>query len=212
MKQLILIFGFITLNSCLFADVGKAYRYEATFKLQNNKELRGYFYYATYENKFDKDKDDFKQYILSNCHFPITLYQTIKTMKIDSVLTIDFAIEGCGISIDTNDIVSIHFLNEIEIYVGSRLREVNQNEYTLLNQKFISTENFNSEPFGISCLFYMLNWDEKNNLLELKNELIDKIKNLRKNNNEQSVIDYISRKRIELIAKQIVLFEYCGPI
>ena len=37
------------------------------------------------------------------------------------------------------------------------------------------------------------------------------IENLMIKSNEMSVLQYIVKKRTELVEKKIVLFEYCGP-
>jgi hypothetical protein len=211
MKYIILLFIIVSTSIRLQADVGDAYRYKATLKLTNNKEITGYFYFATYEKGFDKAKGDFKNYIFSYYHFPIILYKTIKTIKIDSSLTVDFALEGSSISINKNDIVSIKLINQISFPVGSRLKEVNQNEFSIINQKFIDFKSIYNETFHESCSFLLLNWSDKNNLEELKKEISDNIEKLIIKNNEQSILEYISNKRAELIKKKIIIFEYCEP-
>lgn len=211
MKYIFLLIIFLTLNLRLLADPGNAYRYKATLKLTNNKEITGYFYFSTYENGFDTLNGDFKNYLFSYYHFPISLYETIKTIKIDDSLTVDFALEGSSISINKNDILSIKLINQINFPVGSRLKEVNKNEFSIINQKFIDFKSIYKETFHESCSFLLLNWSNKNNLEELKKEISDNIEKLLINNNEQSILEYISKKRAELIEKKIVIFEYCEP-
>ena len=64
----------------LLADVGDSYRYKATLKLTDNREITGYFYFHTYEKGFNQAKTDFKTYILTYYHFPIKIYENIKSL------------------------------------------------------------------------------------------------------------------------------------
>ena len=212
MKRIILLFIIVSTSLRLFADVGNAYRYKATLKLADKREITGYFYFATYKQGFDKGKEDFKNYIFSNYPFPIKLYKTIKTINVGNKLTVDFAIDGSSYSINKNEIVSINLISELETEVGSRLREVSQKEFSIINQKFVSFESFYNEKYAINCTFYLLNWANGNNLKELKKEMGNHVENKMLKSNEISVLKYIANKRTELVEKKIVLFEYCGPI
>ncbi len=211
MKKIILLFILATTSFRLFADVGNAYRYKATFKLTYNREITGYFYFATYEKGFDKEKEDFQHYIFSNYPFPIQLYKTIKTINVDK-LTVDFTLEGSSESVNKNEIVSINLISEIETEVGSRLREVSRKEFTIVDQKFVSFESFNNEQYAINCTFYLISWTDRNNLEELKKEMANNIENLMVERNEISVLQFIAKKKNEFVEKKILLFEYCGPI
>ena len=212
MKRILLILIIVSTSLRLFADVGNAYRYKATFKLADKREITGYFYFATYGKGFDKGKEDFKNYIFSNYPFPIQLYKTIKTINVGNELTVDFAIEGSSDTVNKNEIVSIKLISELETEVGSRLREVSQKEFSIINQKFVSFESFYNEKYAINCTFYLLSWADGNNLKELKKEMENHVENIMIKSNEISVLKYIAKKRTELIEKKIVLFEYCGPI
>lgn len=211
MKKKLLLFIIVSTSFSVFADVGNAYRYKATLKLTDNREVTGYFYFATYGEGFDKEKEDFKNYIFSNYPFPIKLYQTIKTINIDK-MTVDFTLEGSSDSVNKNEIVSINLLSVIETEVGSRLREVSQKEYAIIDQMFVNFESFYNEKYAINCTFYLLSWAAENNLKELKKELSNNIEDLMVNSNEMPVFQYIARKRAELVERKILLFEYCEPI
>jgi hypothetical protein len=211
MKKNLLLFIIVLTSLRLFADAGNAYRYKAILKLSDKREITGYFYFATYGKGFDKGKEDFKNYIFSNYHFPIQLYKTIKTINIGNKLTVDFALAGSSDSVNKNEIVSIDLISEIETEVGSRLIEVSQKEFEIIDQNFLSYDSFYNEKYAINCTFYLLSWTDENNLKELKEELFNNIENLMVKSNEMSVIQYIARKKVELVEKKILLFEYCGP-
>jgi hypothetical protein len=211
MKKFILLFIIVSTSLRLFADAGNAYRYKATLKLSDEREITGYFYFATYGKGFDKGKEDFKNYIFSNYHFPIQLYKTIKTINIGNKLTVDFALAGSSDSVNKNEIVSINLISELETDVGSRLREVSQKEFAIIDQNFVSFDSFYNEKYAINCTFYLLNWADGNNLKELKTEMSNNIETLMINSNEMSVLQYIVKKKAELVEKKILLFEYCGP-
>jgi len=212
MKKYILLFIIFSTSLRLFADVGNAYRYKATFKLDDKREITGYFYFATYEKGFDKEKENFKNYIFSNYPFPIQLYKTIKTINVGDNLTLDFAIEGNSDTVNKDEIVSINLISELETVVGSRLREVSQKEFSIINQNFVSFESFYNEKYAINCTFYLLSWADGNNLKELKKEISNRVENIMVKSNEMSVLNYITKKRTELVEKKIVLFKYCGPL
>ena len=197
----------------LLADVGDSYRYKATLKLTDNREITGYFYFHTYEKGFSQTKKDFKTYILTYYYFPITIYENIKTIEINQYLTVDFAIEGSGITVKKNEIISLILIGELETEVGSRLIEVNNREFGLINQDFVCTESYYNESFGIASTLYFLSWPGKNNLTEIKNEMAKNIDQLLLiDNNEQALNKYIAKKRIELIEKGIVFFRYDGAV
>lgn len=212
MKRIILLLIIVSTSLSLFADVGNAYRYKATVKLADNREITGYFYFATYGKEFDKGKEDFTTYIFSNYHFPIQLYKTIKTINVGNELTVDFALAGSSDSVNKNEIISINLISEIETEVGSRLIEVSKKELEIIDQKFVSFDSFYNEKYAISCTFYLLNWADGNNLKELKTEISNHIENFIINNDEMSVLQYIAKKKSELVEKKILLFEYCGPV
>ena len=197
----------------LLADVGDSYRYKATLKLTDNREITGYFYFHTYEKGFNNAESDFKTYILTYCYFPITVYENIKTIVINQYLTIDFAKEGSGITVKKNEIINLILIGEIETEVGSRLIEVIEREFCLINQDFVCAESYYNESFGIASTLYFLSWSGKENLTEIKNEMAKNIDQLLLiDNNEQYINKYIDEKRIELIEKGIVLFCYFGAV
>lgn len=197
----------------LLADVGDSYRYKATIKLADNREITGYFYFHTYEKGYNLAKTDFKTYILAYYYFPITIYENIKTIEINQYLTVDFAIAGSGITVKKNEIISLILIGELETDVGSRLIEVNKREFGLINQDFVCTESYYNESFGIASTLYFLSWPGKNNLTEIKNEMAKKIDQLLLiENNEQSINKYLEKKKIELIEKGIVFFRYDGAV
>jgi hypothetical protein len=211
MKYILLLFIIVSTCFSVFADVGNAYRYKVTLKLTDDREVTGFFYFSTYGMGFDKEKEDFQNYIFSNYPFPIQLYRTIKTINVDK-LTVDFTLEGSSDSVNKNEVVNINLLSVIETEVGSRLREVSQKEYAIIDQMFVNFERFYNEKYGINCTFYLLSWTDEYNLKELKKELSNNIDNLMVKSNEMSVLQYIARKRAELVERKFLLFEYCGPI
>lgn len=213
MRKFILLIIFLPMSLGLLADVGDSYRYKAKLNLTDNREITGYFYFHTYEKGFNQAKTDFKTYILTYYHFPITIYENIKTIEINQYLTVDFAIEGSGIAIKKNEIISLILFGELETEVGSRLIEVNKTEFGLINQDFVCTESYYNESFAIASTIYFLSWSSKNKLTEIRNEMAKNIDRLLLiDNNEQSINKYIEKKRIELMEKGIVLFRYDGAV
>ena len=212
MKRILLIFIIISTSFRLFADAGNAYRYKATLKLTDNSEITGYFFFTTYERKYDKNKTDFNKYILTCYHFPIRVFEKIKTIEINEYLTVDFAIIGSERIVNKNEIISIELISEIEIKVGSRLREISEQEFKLLNQDFINFERIHNESFSENCNYYLLNWNQSNNLNELKEKIYEKIDELRLENNYQIIRDYIEKLKLDLYKKEIILFQYCSAL
>ena len=207
------MFIILPMSLGLLADVGDSYRYKATLKLKDNREITGYFYFHTYEKGFNQAKTDFKTYILTYYHFPIKIYENIKTIEINQYLAVDFAIEGSGITVKKNEIISLILIGELETEVGSRLIEVNKREFGLINQDFVCTESYYNESFAIASTIYFLSWSSKNKLTEIRNEMAKNIDRLLLiDNNEQSINKYIEKKRIELMEKGIVLFRYDGAV
>jgi hypothetical protein len=213
MRKFILLFIILPMSLGLLADVGDSYRYKATLKLTDNREITGYFYFHTYEKGFNQAKTDFKTYILTYYHFPIKIYENIKTIEINQYLAVDFANEGSGITVKKSEIISLALIGELETEVGSRLIEVSKREFGLINQDFVYTESYYNESYAIASTFYFISWSGKNNLTEIKNEMAKNIDRLSLiENNEQSINKYIEKKRIELIEKGIVLFRYDGAV
>lgn len=213
MRKFILLFMILSMSLGLLADVGKSYRYKAILKLKDNHEITGYFYFHTYEKGFGQAKTDFKNYILTHYHFPIKIYENIKTIKINQDFAVDFAIEGSGIAVKKNEIASLILICELETEAGSRLIEVDKREFGLINQNYVYTESYYNESYAIASTFYFLSWSDKNNLTEIKNEMVKNIDRLLLiENNELSINKYIEKKRVELIEKGIVLFRYDGAV
>lgn len=202
----------INMSLGLLAGVGTSYRYKAILKLTDLREITGYFYFHTYEKGFNQAETDFKTYILTHYHFPVKIYENIKTIELNQYLTVDFAIEGSGVTVNKSEIISLVLIGELEIEVGSRLIEVNKREFGLINQDFICTESYYNENYAIAGNIYFLSWSGKNNLTEIKNEMAKNIERLLIDNNEQSINEYIEKKKVELIEQGIVLFRYDGAV
>ena len=196
----------------LLADVGDSYRYKATLKLTDNREITGYFYFHTYKKGFNEAKTDFKTYILNYYYFPITIYENIKTIEIDQYVTVDFAIEGTGIKVNKSEIVSLNLIGQLKVEVGDRIIEVNKTEFGLITQDFICTESYYNESYSENCRIYLLSWSGENNLTVLKTEIAKNIDRLTIAKNELSTNKYIETKREELIRKGVLLFRYCGAL
>jgi hypothetical protein len=207
---LLMILPFITFE--LLADVGNAYRYKVNISLQDQSGLTGYFFFTTYQNGFNQNEKAFKDYIFTNYHFPIFLYENIKTIRISDYLTVDFAIKGSEKTIEKNEIESIVLIEEIETPVGSRLRLLSEEEDKLLNQDFINTENIYNESYAVNCSVILLNWDKSNDLVKLKNGINKRIEELISESNIQGASDYIENLKKDMVNRNILLFQYCGPL
>jgi hypothetical protein len=206
-------FLLVTLMSLsIYADVGNAYRYKATIALNDGIEITGYFYFTTYEKKFNPTETDFTTYIFSYYHFPISLYKDIKTIKVNKNLTVDFAIAGSETQINIVDITNIKLLEEIETEVGSRLREVSKEEFEFLNQDFISSETIHDEFYSENCNLYLLSWANAQDLIKIKSEISEGIDKLSQENNIQEISIFIDQKKNELSKVKIILFNYCSAL
>lgn len=212
MKKIILLIIMVNMSLGLLADAGNSYRYKASLTLTDLREVTGYFYFHTYEKGFNQAETDFKTYILTHYHFPVKIYENIKTIELNQYLTVDFAIEGSGITVSKSEIISLVLIGELETEVGSRLIEVNKREFGLINQDFINIESYYNESFAIASNIFLLSWSMKNNLTEIKNEMAKNIERLLIDNDEHAIDEYIKKKKYELIEQGIVLFRYDGAV
>ena len=207
---LLLTLFFIGFNG--MADVGNAYRYKVNITLKDQGKLTGYFFFTTNNHGFDPNESDFKEYIFSCYHFPIVLFENLKTIHVNQNLTVDFAQKGSEIIINKNDVVSIELIEEIETLVGSRLRLLSELEYKAVNQDFVNTENICNESYSENCCYYLLNWQESNDLEELMEKMNKKMEELMLENNFLGVNEYIENLKPDLIKRGILLFLYCSPL
>ncbi len=210
MKRILFLLILSLISFELQADAGYAFRYKATISLKDKSDVTGYFFFTTYQNRFNPKESDFKNYIFTNYHFPISLYENIKTIRVNDYLTVDFVIKGSEKTIEKNEIESIELIEDIETKVGSRLRLLSEQEYKLLNQNFLNTERINYESYVVHCSYYLLNWNASNDLKELKESIYKKIEELTQENNSQGVLDYINKMKMDLIYRDIILFQYCS--
>jgi len=211
-KKIVVLFIIILISFKLFADAGSAYRYEATLKLRDNSEITGFFFFTTYERGYNENKTDFEKYILTYYHFPIRVFEEIKTIEINKYLTVDIAIIGSERTINKNEIISIDLISEIETKVGSRLIEISEQEFNLLNQDFINSERIHNESYSENCSYYLLTWKQSNDLVKMKKEIHEKIDKLRLENNYEVIREYIDQLKLDLIKQKTIIFQYCSAL
>ena len=101
--------------------------------------------------------------------------------------------EGSGITVNKNEIISIQLLSELETQVGSGLIQVNQTEFTFISQDFVGIESFYNEDYAISCAIYMLSWSEKIDLKEIKEEISQSVMQLAEESYGWSLLQYIPK-------------------
>lgn len=212
MKKFTFLFVLVLLSFSIFADAGNAYRYKVKIALKDHSELSGYFFFATLEKGFNPDETDFKSYLFSCYNFPIALYSNLKTIQVNEYLTIDFAIAGSDIKINKEEIEAIELIEEIATPVGSRLIELSEQEFDNLNQDFITSERIHNESYLEHCSYYLLNWNQSNNLVALKKDIYERIDKLRLENDYEAIHDYITILKHELIEKKIIFFQYCSAL
>ena len=209
MKQyLVIILFFISLNS--FADAGNAYRFNLELISKKGDTLYGYFYHYTYD-KYDKYNDDgFKKFIKKDS---ISIYSFITTMSIETQ-TIDFTTKKFKKEVSINDFERIRVTEYLNFIIGEKLIELNQVEFDLIQTYPPKYELIYNEKVAENCNYILMSWKHKLDLSEYKKEISKNINalSISLTKNYDTLNDYISFKKIELLKNKVLLINHCRAL
>jgi len=213
MKLILLILSVFSLFTSCYADAGNAFRFKVNIELDNKNNVQGYFYFYSYEDKFDSKTETFLDYIIENENdTALILYQEIKTLKINENFNLDFAIVGSHIKIPKSHIKSIKLVENISFFVGDRIFEIGQTEYNFINNSNMLHQNIYNEFRAENCELILFSWGANADLIKVKDSISNQLIEFENKNQRKELNSYVQQIKTDLLDQNIMVIDCCSVL
>ena len=207
------IFAFlIIINFNSFADGGDYFRFKVKIELVDNSELVGYTYFVTYDSSFNSENEKFLEFVKRRFVFPISIYQSIKTITLESNQQFDFSSNNLCKKIQLSEIKDIQLIGVLKYPSGQRLVELSGKEYELANGNPTLNGFIYNSKISENCSYILFAWSNVKNFTEIRNGFENKVNELVDKKEYNEVNKYISKSKKELFEKGILIIQSCTEL
>ncbi|MBW1298717.1 hypothetical protein [Aquimarina litoralis] len=212
-KKIVLVLIIIQSIPC-FADAGLAFRFKVAIQLEDGSTDKGYFYFYTYNDKFDPSKEKFIDYLKNDPHFgTLKLYKEIKSVYVENNFEIDFNIKSKTKILNHDQITHMTLLEEFEFPVGDKVFEVSEEVYEFLEYEPKQISYLEVSTFE-NCTLELISFNEGIDLIFFKEKIEKELGEiiLKDKLNGEKINEYLKTVSIGLAKNKIILVNFCDAL